>query len=62
MASTERRKELKQRRHRRKKMSQLKRQLKTANVSERAAIAEKIRMLTPGGEVVISDLGLEEQQ
>lgn len=43
-------------------MSQLHRQLKTANTSERAEIVEKIRALTPGSEFVIANLGLDESQ
>lgn len=62
MPSSERRRELKRRRHRRKKMAQFNRQLKSANVSERAAIAEKIRGLTPGADVLIANLGLEQAQ
>lgn len=62
MPSSERRRELKRRRHRRKKMAQWNRQLKNANTSERAEIAVKIRGLTPGAEVVIANLGLEEAQ
>jgi hypothetical protein len=37
------------------------RRLKKATVSERAAIAEKIRGLTPGCELVIQSWGLEER-
>lgn len=62
MPCSERRKELKRRWHRKKKMAQLNRQLKTANTSERAEIAEKIRALTPGSEFVIANLGLDESQ
>jgi hypothetical protein len=62
MPCSERRKELKQRRHRRKKLAQWNRQLKNAKVSERSHIAEKIRALTPGAEFVIANLGLDESQ
>lgn len=62
MPCSERRKELKRRWHRQKKMAQLHRQLKNANTSERAEIAEKIRALTPGAELIIANLGLEESQ
>ena len=61
MPCVERRKELKRRRHRRKKLAQLARKLKTATVSERATICEKIRELTPGGGVIIDHWGLEER-
>jgi len=58
---SERRKEVKRRRHRRKKLALLARQLEKATVSERAAITEKIRNLTPGGLVIIANLGLQER-
>lgn len=61
MPISERRKEVKRRRHRRKKLSQLARQLEKATVSERTAITEKIRNLTPGGLVVINNWGLKER-
>jgi len=57
---SERRKEIKRRRHRRVKMAQWIRQLKSAKVSERTLIAEKIRALTPGADIVIANLGLDE--
>ncbi len=53
MSISERGKEIKRRRHRRKKIAQLDRKLRKATVSERAAIAEKLRRLTPGAEVII---------
>jgi hypothetical protein len=58
---SERRRELKRRRHRRKKLAQFRARLKKATVSERSMIAEKIRNLTPGGEIVVTDWGLEER-
>jgi hypothetical protein len=58
---SERRKELKRRRHRRQKLSQFKKKLDDATVSEKARIAQKIRDLTPGGEGVVTSLGLEER-
>ena len=61
MPSSERRKEIKRRRHRRKKITQFARKLKTATVSETAAIAEKLRNLTPGGEVIVRDWELEKR-
>ena len=57
MGSSERQRELRRRRHRRVKIDQLKRRAATANVSEKAVIAEKIRRLTPGGEAIIARLG-----
>ena len=61
MSISERKKELHRRRHRRKKLAQLAKRLKKATVSERAAIAEKIRSLTPGCEKIVSSWGLEER-
>jgi hypothetical protein len=59
--SSERRKELKRRRHRRKKLGQLAKRLKKATVSERATICDKIRELTPGSGVIIDSWGLKER-
>ncbi len=59
MPISERGKEIKRRRHRRKKLELLAQRLKKANVSEKALIAEKIRALTPGGERIIADWKLE---
>ena len=61
MPSSERRKEIKRRRHRRKKMGQFAKRLKKATVSERSFISEKIRNLTPGGDAIIASWGLEER-
>lgn len=58
----ERNKELRQRRHRKKKMTILKRKLTKANASEKMVIANKIRRLTPGAEVIIANLGLAERK
>jgi hypothetical protein len=52
---SERHKEIKRRRHRRKKLNKLGKKLKTAKVSERPMIAEKLRHLTPGADVIISN-------
>jgi len=59
--ASERRKELKRRRHRRKKVAQFARKLQKATVSERAVIAEKLRELTPGGEAIIENWELEKR-
>lgn len=61
MPSSERRKEIKRRRHRRKKIDQLKRRAEKATVSEKAVIAQKIRELSPGGDEIVEKLGLEER-
>jgi hypothetical protein len=58
---SERKKEIKRRRHRLKKMGQLDKRRAKATVSERAVIAEKIRRLTPGAEVIIRNWSLEER-
>jgi len=59
--SSERRKEIKRRRHRRKKIGQFAKKLETATVSERAIIADKLRELTPGGQVIVDDWELEKR-
>ena len=57
---SERGKEIKRRRHRRKKLVQLTKRLKKATVSEKAVIAAKVRRLTSGAEVLIEAWGLGE--
>jgi hypothetical protein len=52
---SERHKEIKRRRHRRKKLGHLAKKLKTAKVSERPVIADKLRRLTPGADVIIAN-------
>ena len=61
MPSSERRRELKRRRHRRKKISQFARRLDKATVSEKGTIAEKLRAMTPGSEVIIERWELEKR-
>ena len=58
MPSSERQKEIKRRRHRRKKLTLLAKKLEKATVSEKAVIADKIRGLTPGSEKIIESWGL----
>ena len=58
MSISERHKEIKRRRHRRKKLALLAKRLSKATVSEKALIAEKIRRLTPGGDVIIESWGI----
>jgi len=58
---SERRKELKRRRQRKRKITHIKRRSESASVSEKAGFASKIRNMTPGAEVIISRLGLEER-
>ena len=61
MPISERGKEIKRRRHRRKKLAQFAKRLEKATVSERGLIAEKIRNLTPGCEVIIQRWDLEQR-
>jgi hypothetical protein len=58
----ERQKELKRRRHRKKKLKVVKRRLAKATISEKAHLAAKLRRMTPGAEVIIGTLGLEERK
>ena len=62
MSLSERKQELKRRRHRKKKFKAFARKLDKANVSEKAVIAEKLRRLTPGCEVVIEAWELEKKR
>ncbi len=57
---SERGKEIKRRRHRRKKLQHLAKRLKKATVSEKSLITAKIRNLTPGAEVIIDRFQLRE--
>lgn len=52
---SDRKQEIKRRRHRRKKLKLLSKKLKTAKVSERPVIADKLRRLTPGADVIIEN-------
>ena len=61
MSCSERKRELRRRRSRRKKVSILARKLQKATVSERAIIADKLRALTPGGESIIARWDLEKR-
>jgi hypothetical protein len=61
VSCSERKKELRRRRHRRKKLALFARKLETATVSERGVIAEKIRSLTPGCDVIIKRWELEKR-
>lgn len=61
MPCSERRKEIKRRRHRRKKIGLFSKKLKTATVSEKTVMAEKLRDLTPGSPVIIEAWELEKR-
>ncbi len=61
MPASERRKEIKRRRHRRKRLDQFKKTLDKATVTEKQEMAHKLRSLTPGAEHIIQTLSLEER-
>jgi hypothetical protein len=61
VSASERQRELRRRRHRRKKLTILNRKLAKATVSEKTVIIEKVRNLTPGAEVIIERLELEKR-
>ena len=53
---SDRKQEIKRRRHRRKKLKHFGVRLKKATMSEKAVIVNKIRNLTPGAEKIIEEL------
>ena len=55
-------KELRQRRKRRKKLEIFKRKAAKASPSEKAVLANKIRRMTSGAEIIIAAMGLEEKR
>jgi hypothetical protein len=57
---SDRKQEIKRRRHRRQKLARWKVKLKKATASEKSLIVHKIRSLTPGAEFVIENWGLKE--
>lgn len=61
MSISERKRELKRRRHRRKKVDLLKRRVAKATTSEKTHIATKVRKMTLGAEQIIAGMGLEER-
>ena len=61
MSCSERKKELRRRRHRSKKVSIFARKLEKATVSERLVIADKLRALTPGGETIVASWDLQKR-
>ncbi|HEX4413782.1 MAG TPA: DUF6800 family protein [Lacipirellulaceae bacterium] len=58
MSISNRAKEIKRRRKRGEKLTKLKKRLGKATKSEQVEMARKIRDMTPGAEVVISNWGL----
>jgi hypothetical protein len=61
VSASERQRELRRRRHRRKKLAIFNRKLAKATVSEKTVIAEKMRSLTSGADVIIERLELEKR-
>jgi hypothetical protein len=61
VSCSERKRELRRRRHRKKKLSILARKLQKATVSERVVIADKLRSLTPGGAALVASWELEKR-
>ena len=61
MGCSERRKEIKRRRIRRAKIENYKTKVGKATVSEKSIIAGKIREMSPGAEVIIQRLALEDR-
>ena len=57
---SERGKEIKRRRKRKKQYAHLKSKLDKATVSEKVEIARKLRGMTPGADVLIGQWGLDE--
>jgi hypothetical protein len=56
---SDRKQEIKRRRKRRKTFEHFKQKLKKATASEKLVIAEKLRRMTPGAELVIDNWGLQ---
>ena len=55
-------KEVKRRRHRRQKLAKFNMKLKKSNTSEKLAMAEKLRKMTPGCDVLIERMGLDDRK
>tara|TARA_B100002051_G_C16237602_1_gene393379 strand:- start:144 stop:329 length:186 start_codon:yes stop_codon:yes gene_type:complete len=60
VGGSERTRELKRRRQRAKKLGILKRKAQKASSGDKAAIANKIRSLTPGADTIITNWKLED--
>lgn len=61
MSCSERRREIRRRRHRLKKVKLFARKVASANVSEKSVLADKLRNLTPGAEVLIERWELDKR-
>lgn len=59
MPLSERKKEIKVRRKRRVKLNKFKAKLPTMDNAAKAVVAEKLRKMTPGAEMLIKDWNLE---
>jgi len=59
MGCSERQKEIKRRRHRRKRIIEIEARSKKASASEKQVLAGKLRALTPGADELIKRFGLE---
>ena len=60
MGCSERQKEIRRRRKRRETVTQLQRRLAKATQSEKQEIIRKLRAITPGSDILISNWKLEE--
>lgn len=56
---TERTRELRRRRHRKKQVTKLIARAAKGSAADKAIVADKLRKLTPGGEVIIETHGIE---
>lgn len=62
MAGSERMRELRRRRHRKKKLAYFKRKIETTrNPQEVEVYKDKIRRLTPGADVIFSNWGIADE-
>jgi hypothetical protein len=61
MSGSERQREIRRRRHRKKKLGLWKNRIEKASPSEKVAIASKLRDLTPGAESIIATHALEDR-
>ncbi len=61
MAGSESQREIRRRRKRRENLNEMKAKLPKASPSEKAEMARKLRLMTPGAEELISRWGLEER-
>jgi hypothetical protein len=55
-------KEVKRRRHRKQKLVKMQAKLKKATTSEKLVMADKLRKMTTGCDVLISKMGLEDRK